>query len=324
MAPIQTRSDTLPLVGIALNFQGAGAPDWVQLLPAGPDVTGRDGRAWRMPDAATIAARFDAAKLPQIDVEHASQVAAPEGRPAPAVGWITQLEARNGQLWGRVDWTAEGAALVAGKGYRYLSPVFTYSASTNEIGRIVSAGLTNTPNLELAALNAAQPKETIDMVDPTILEALGLTPTASAAEAVLAVNRLKEENRVALNRAQTPDPEKFVPKADLQLALNRISTFEAKDRERAEAEIVAAVDEAVVAGKVAPASKEFHLAACRTEGGLARFRDFVKSAPVIAGGASLADKQPAQSAIYSAEQLAVCRQLDMDPADVFGAKKEAN
>ncbi|MFO0521677.1 MAG: phage protease, partial [bacterium] len=87
-------------------------PDWVQLTPPGPAIVGRDGRAWTLSDPAAVAAAFDPAKEPQIDLEHSSQIAAPLGMPAPAVGWIKELNVRDGALWGRVEWTAEGEATV--------------------------------------------------------------------------------------------------------------------------------------------------------------------------------------------------------------------
>jgi phage I-like protein len=283
-------TQTLPsLRGLALNFETGTVPGWVQLTPPGPEIFGRDGRAFKLSDPAAVAAAFDPAKEPQIDLEHSSHIAAPQGMPAPAVGWIKEMNVRDGALWGRVEWTAEGEATVTSRAYRYLSPVLAVDKKTGEILRIVSAGLTNSPNLEMAALN----RETTETdMDKAVLDALGLTATATAADAVLAINALKSETSLALNRAQTPDPEKFVPKADHQLALNRITAFEAEAKARQEAEIVAAVDAAVTAGKIAPASKDYHLAACRQDGGLDRFAAMIKAAPVIAPASGLDGKTP--------------------------------
>src|ERR1700684_1197492 len=67
------------------------APEWIELLPAG-DFAGRDGREPFLlsnPAAvvtATVGLRMDAG-LP-IDYDHATDFAAPSGRPAPAAGWI--------------------------------------------------------------------------------------------------------------------------------------------------------------------------------------------------------------------------------------------
>lgn len=278
------------LQGLALNFEGTTAPEWVQLTPAGPAIVGRDGRGWKMSDPDAVARAYDPSKEPQIDIEHSSQLAAPMGVPSPAVGWIKEIANRDGALWGRVDWTAEGAATVTSRAYRYLSPVFQFDRETNEILRIVCAGLTNSPNLEMAALNAAQMEK--NQMDAAVLEALGLKPSATAADAVLAINKMRTDATLALNAALIPDATKFVPRADHDLALNRITAFETAANAAKDAEIVAAVDAAVVAGKVAPASKDYHLASCRAEGGLDRFTAMIASAPVIAAPSGLDGKEP--------------------------------
>jgi phage I-like protein len=307
------------LRGLALNFEGGTLPDWVQLTPAGPAIVGRDGRGWKMSDPAAVAAAYDPAKEPQIDLEHSSQIAAPMGMPAPAVGWIKQIEVRDNALWGRVEWTADGAATVTSRAYRYLSPVFKYDHQTGEILQIASAGLTNNPNLEMAALNRTT-TETTDM-DKAVLDALGLAATSTAADAVVAINTLKSEKAVALNRAEAPDAERFVPKADHQLALNRITAFETEEKTRRESAITAAVDAAVAAGKVAPASKDYHLAACRQDGGLERFTAMVGAAPVIAPPSALDRRTPdATPGKLTGEELAMCRMMGTDP-EKFAAEK---
>ncbi len=306
----------LRLTGVALNFTGAAAPDWVQLTPPGPDLRGIDGRAWKMTDAQAVAAAFDAGRKLPIDVEHSTQQLAKRGMPAPAVGWMTEITVRDGALWAHVEWNAAGVEAVTSRAYRYLSPAFHHDATTGEVVAMVSAGLTNSPNFTMAALNAAS-QETPPM-DPAVLEALGLTPTATPAQAVLAINTLKQTREVALNAAKLPDPDRFVPRADHDLALNRITTFEADAKARSEAEIVAAVDGAVAAGKVAPASKDYHLASCRNEGGLARFQTMIASAPVLLGGAALVAKAKVgvlTATMLDADQLAMCRAMDMKPED---------
>lgn len=311
----------LSLMGIALNAEAA-APDWVQLVPAGPRIMGRDGRWWMMSDAQAVADRYDPSKEPQIDIEHASEIKAPMGEPALAVGWIKGIEVRDGALWGRVEWTPLGAEIVASRGYRYLSPVFTYDHVSGEIGRIVSAGLTNQPNLEMAALNRSEETQ----MDRAVLEALGLPTTATAADAVVAINAMQTARDTALNAAQTPDPTRFVPAADHQLALNRITAFETAEATRRDAEILASVDAAIAAGKVAPASKDFHVAACRAEGGFDRFKAYIGNAPVIAPPSGLDGQTPDAPAEnaggLNADELAVCRMFGTDPTTFAAAKKK--
>lgn len=130
------------------------APGWIQLLPAGPDVIGRDGRAWRLSDPAAIVAAFQRRGIPlPVDWEHATEHRAPSGLEAPAAGWVSALDVRQGAIWGNVEWTDRAAAQIRAREYRYLSPVFQFEKSTGEIRALVSAGLTNSPNLRMVALN---------------------------------------------------------------------------------------------------------------------------------------------------------------------------
>src|SRR5690348_7969073 len=93
------RSEMTPrplLAKAACMSLGDSKGGWVQFFPAG-DIKARDGRAWRMPDPDGFIARTKqrAGSTPLvIDYEHQTQNAAQNGRPAPAAGWITDLEHR--------------------------------------------------------------------------------------------------------------------------------------------------------------------------------------------------------------------------------------
>lgn len=136
------------------------APEWIELIPAGPNISGRDGRKWLFdPVGAQLVIRaftVRAIDLP-IDWEHATQHLAPRGEAAPAAGWVSELHIRGGSLWGKIAWTARGKAQVEAREYRYISPVFDYEPGSTRIVALVSAGLTNKPNLQLTALNREQP-----------------------------------------------------------------------------------------------------------------------------------------------------------------------
>lgn len=141
---------------IASQVVNGKAPDWIELIPAGPNVLGRDGRKWLFDELAAqlITSVFihRAIDLP-IDWEHATQQRAPHGEAAPAAGWINALQMRNGSLWGKISWTERGKSQVEAREYRYISPVFDYEPESSRIVTLVSAGLTNKPNLQLTALN---------------------------------------------------------------------------------------------------------------------------------------------------------------------------
>ncbi len=315
------RTHYTQIQAVALNLEGAAAPEWIQLTPAGPDIQGRDGRRWTLPSPEEVVAAFQrhGAELP-VDIEHATQIKGAKGEPAPAVGWISDMEARDGALWGRVTWTEDGAALLSSRGYRYISPVFAFTKPAGEIVKMVSAALTNSPNLQLAALNSVREEEETTM-DKAVLEALGLNSDATTADAVVAINALKERETTALNRAQSPDPEKFVPKGDYDLAMNRVRELEQVEAERTDEAINAAVDAAIEVGKIAPSSRDFHLAACKAEGGLERFEKMIEAAPVIARNSGLDDKTPGTKAgTLTQEEIAICRQLGIDQKTFAEAK----
>ncbi len=310
---------------LALCFEGAAVPDWVQLTPAGPDLPSRDGRRWKMSDPAIVLSAFAANRAAgqdvPVDFEHATHVKGPSGEMAPAVGWVEELDVRTGALWGRIKWNETGHTAIASRAYRYVSPGFMFDPKTLAVQRLVSVGLTNLPNFTMPALNRSGDQKETDPMDKAVLEALGLNTDATAAQAVVAITKLRDAERLALNSAQMPDASKFVPMADHQLALNRIATFTADEKSREEANIIAAVDAAVTAGKIAPASKDYHLASCRVEGGLERFTAFVAASPEIAAKSDLDKKaNPGVSGILTADELAVCRATGMTTADFIAAR----
>jgi phage I-like protein len=213
-----------------------GAPLWVELIPAGEIIEGRDGRTWTNPNPDQIVDAFDAngADLP-IDVEHATELKAPNGDPAPAVAWIKALEVRDGgAIWGLVEWVDHGRWMVDSKEYRYLSPVFLHKKD-GEIVKLKSAGLTNNPNLHLTALNRRDnPDHEADPMNKALLALLGLAETATEQEAIAALTALNAQAKqvpgleTSLNaaKANAADLTKFVPRADHDTALNRASEAE--------------------------------------------------------------------------------------------------
>ncbi|MGR3485490.1 MAG: phage protease [Paracoccaceae bacterium] len=314
---------------VALNFESSddtSVPDWIHVLPAGPVVPGRDGRSWRMQDPARVAEALamEGADIP-VDVEHAGHLLGSKGLAAPAVGWIKELEARDDGLWARVEWTDEGRRLVGGRGYRYVSPVFKFDRSSTAITRIVSVGLTNAPNLTLTALNRADAPGPTQETPPMkeLLKALGLPEDATEAQAIVALNRRDEEHEVALNRAATPDPMAYVPKADHDAALNRVQELEDADKARADAAIEARIDAVVEEGKITPAARDQWLATCRKIG-LDQFDELVAGMPVIGGNGGTAAKATTAlnrkdgAVALNADQRRIAAELGI-PEDTYAA-----
>ena len=303
LARNQAQADALPLAAArnAVLPADGTVPDWIELLPPGRDVQGVDGRAWINDRPEAVVAEFNRAGRPlPLDEEHATDLAAPHGQPAPAAGWIEELQLREGgAIWGRVNWTPPGAELVKNRRYRFISPVFYYEKASARVQRIVSAALTNSPNLPIAALNRTELAKDAPM-NKDLLKLLGLSEAATDAEVLAAVNKLKSDFAAASNRAETPSLDKFVPRADHDAVLARATNAEkALSDNRAKAldgEIDAEIKAALEQKKITPATADYHKAQCRQEGGLARFKEFVKAAPVVAAESGLNGKDPAKGA----------------------------
>ena len=175
----------------ALDLTSDGeVPEWVHLLPtANGEAQTQDARGpYHVADAAAIiAASFaDQAKL-QIDENHSEDLRASKGEPSPARGWITEMQARADGIWGKVEWTASGRALVADKAYRAMSPVILHDAG-KKIASILRASLVNRPNFRgLATLNQETAMNPMDQ----IAEACGLSAGASADAIVTAIQAMK-------------------------------------------------------------------------------------------------------------------------------------
>ena len=324
---------------LALNTDlsaSAGAPERVALIPAGPAVAGRDGRQWLFDDAAAQAVlqAFNqrGAELP-IDWEHASQHRAPRGEEAPAAAWITGLSIENGALIGTVRWNERAANQVAAREYRYLSPVFDYEPATGRIVRLVSAGLTNLPNLHLQALNQEHSMSRSTALVAAITGALGLAADATDDALATAITQIKADGVAATARAAnaeqaTPALDRYVPRADYDAVLARASNAEQKLRdsettalkEQAEGEI----DAALKAGRIAPASVEHYRALCADASGLAAFRELVKTLPVIGQDTDLGSrKPPSTDTALNAEEKAICQATGVSEADFLAARNGA-
>jgi phage I-like protein len=195
--------------------EAGSAPEWIHLLPAPADglVRTSDNRGpYTMSSFAEIITNtFASSDAIEIDVNHASFLAAPRGEAAPAVGWVREMQARDDGLWGRVEWTAEGQSLVAGRAYRGISPVVMHDTS-KKITSLANASLVNRPNLRgLAALHA---EETSMSFMERLAKMLGLPEGATEDQVMAAL-----EAKMADKSVKTPAPDMA-----LQAAMTQIGT----------------------------------------------------------------------------------------------------
>lgn len=156
------RTTAYAACAVALSSTG----NVIQLLPAGT-FRAKDGRpddvdAWTLDEQSAgvlIAASSVQGRL-VIDYEHQSLNSQANGQPAPAAGWFSRMEWREGEGLFAVDveWTDKASQMIKAGEYRYLSPVIDYDKSTGVVTKLVSAALTNNPALdgmeEVTALSA--------------------------------------------------------------------------------------------------------------------------------------------------------------------------
>lgn len=323
---------TLSTLVTALCFElpaDGSVPDWLELIPAGR-FQGRDGRAWNNaePQAVVDAFNQDARPLP-VDWEHATETAS-AGAPVPKAAWIEQVEVRDGAVWGRFAWTERGRNSIAARDYRFLSPVFIYTKNDLQVVKLVSVGLTDNPNLRLKAINSHSPdKEAQSMsLSAQIRQALGLAENATEDQAVTAINALKGDLQTAQNTAQQPSLDKYVPRADFDAAVTRAANAEQKlqvaQSAQRDQEIETEIQSALKAGKITPATVEYHKAQCRQDGGLERFREFVKAAPEVGGDTELGKKKADEEGrALNAEESRVAAMFGNSAEDLAKYGKDA-
>jgi phage I-like protein len=302
-------------------------PEWVPLIPVG-EVIGRDGRKWKNINPAAVIGYTIATNREQpLDYEHSTEIKAPKGEEAPAAGWFKEYRVANGHIEGRLVLNPRGLASVQNREYRYLSPVFRYDAHGN-IYDIRSVALTNRHNLLTPALNSEQTPvnqnnqetSTMDLAQLLAALATALNAEISTPEQALSVIKQKETDlQTARNAEAQPDLTKFVPVETHEVVLQRAMNAEQKLTDNLQtalnAEIDTAIDDAVAQGKIAPANKDFYRTACNSEGGLDKFREFAKAAPVVAAPSDLDGKKPGEhKTALNAEEQKI--------ADAFGNTAE--
>lgn len=317
-------------------------PAWIQLLPAGT-FAGVDGRGpYSVPDPEMVIRRTreetGGNDLP-IDFGHALEVEGHTGDAAPAAGWISDFEVREGEIWGRVAWTPGGESAVRGRTFRFLSPVF-YHTHDGVVRWIVRAGLTNRPNLRLKAVHSKQTPERGE--ETTVAEktevrplapvaaALGLTEAADdtaivarashAAQAVAGLAKVAQSVDLgadatpdqviqAIHARTTPDPTRFVPREQYDNLATELRGAQSRERERI-------VEAAIAEGKLTPAQREWALSYHSRDP--AGFTAFVGVQPVIVSGGAAAHAASGGGTTgreLDADAKAVCARLGISEAD---------
>lgn len=326
-----------------------GSPKRVHLLPFGTNM-GSNGRGpYILRDkvhAAQVIANTTAyqrrADLP-VDYEHQNQLA-PHLKPKPAAGWINpgSLVVGPNGIWGEAEWTEIAAQNISAREYRYFSPVFTHDQQGNVI-RIVGGALTHFPNLELTALasqGATMPGDTMTSAkallgldgadDATFLKCcgdiakltkafithLGLSADTGAAGVLDAL--MQKANKPPATATASQTPEVLAAVEAIQAVASQAQAY--RDQ-LSQAQVDKAVSDAMDAGKVSPAMRDWAIALASQSPDA--FQGFLKTMPPVFSELLKSDfshrqvAHPANgdSSGLNAGQLAVCSQMGMSPED---------
>lgn len=326
-----------------------GVPEWIHILPSGRFL-GRDGRGpYLLNDAqavidATLAYAAGADLV--VDYDHQTLNAREHSGAVPAAGWFKAFEAREDGIWGRVEWTPTASSALVAKEYRYFSPVFDYNPRTGEVARVKLGALTNVPNLQLQAA-ASRQGDLMDELMERLCYLLNLPLTTTREEMKAQLDKLSGlldqaatvaaasadlakavgleassalpaiVTAVQSRLAQAPDPSRFVPKAQYDQVANSLADLQ-KVTQGAEVERL--VTEAMTAGKVPPALKDW--ATDYASRDLPGFKKYVDGAPVITGGSHTRETPPEGAKTLTPEEETVAHAMGLSPDLYLAAKKE--
>ncbi|MCY1705491.1 phage protease [Pannonibacter sp. SL95] len=231
-------------------------PASIKIAPRGR-FTARDGRVFDV-DPEVLVARFaaDGVHLP-IDLDHATVRRAAAGEAAPAVGWVTQLEARADGLYGAVDWLDEGLRILTARTHRYISPVLQLDDTKRAIW-LHSAALVAAPAVSMPAVASADPSPQEHNMPKEIALALGLSPDAGETSCLSAITTLKARVDPAVHAEA------------LARCAQLTADLAARDKAAHDAKVAATLEGALKARKIVPAQRAAYEALCATPEGLAQ------------------------------------------------------
>lgn len=295
------RQSSIALAALSFDLSASGE---VQLTPAG-SFSARDGRPAEPPDAAwkidsqiapRVIARIAARKNPiVIDYEHQTLYAEKNGQPAPAAGWFSRAEWREGKgLYATdVEWTARAKKMIEDREYKYFSPVIIYNKKSGDVVDIELGAITNYPGIDgmqdvmlraAARFNLLEEDSAMSELQKALITAFALAATATDTEIIAACTALKAkadkagelETAIAALKTQSPDPAKYVPVAAMQELQTKVADLTAANLKR---DIDEVIDIAMSEGKILPAQEKW----ARELGGkdLAALKSYVESAQAL-------------------------------------------
>ena len=245
------------------------------LLRSGSNRT-HDGRGEFLFDdlaAASYRAAFSERGIADvmIDYDHGSLavLTLDPAESAKAAGWF-KPELRDGALWATdVEWTPRAAEKLRAREFRYYSPAVDWDQTadgTKRITKLINCAITNNP--ALAGITPLVAHATNPGTPPTkenrmksLFKALGLSDTATEAEALVALNAVSEQVRsVVTLSGKASFGEALGIISGWKAGADQVAALSAKvaEMEKANAtrEIDSLIDEAKRDGRLAPAHEE--------------------------------------------------------------------
>jgi phage I-like protein len=342
---------------VRLTLAMAELPGWLRLLPLG-QVNLVDGRPpFKVdPEALTAMVKAFGARGTDlvIDYEHQSL----KGGQAPAAGWIKDLEVREDGLWAQVEWTGKAGEYLKQREYRYFSPVLRLDPASRRPQELMNVALTNIPAIQgISPLVAKWGGKALTAGNPPAEMKPGVpegssSEDASEWEACQEEVKAREEFKARLGlEPEAPEGELWQKSVELFRDLSQSLGLPAeatasqlkggmaallaggKQIQALQEELTAlkdrlseetasrAVEEAMLAGKVSPAQREWALSYCRREP--ESFKIYVDKAPrVVPVGErlNLGEERHRGDQGLTPEELAVCRTLNLSPEAYSQAK----
>ena len=254
-----------------LNPAGEYTPPAEILLVQAGEFSARDGTLYRntQPKKIVSAFRKDGIAL-AIDLDHRIYL---KGG-GPAIGWINQIEERNGAIWGtKIEWLDTAIYRLKYREYRYYSPHYGVDPQSREILRLDVVSLVNRPRIAVDALNQLENKE-INMNPQDELNA-ALKDNAKHVKEAMEAQAQTVALQTELNAA----------KKELETLKGEIKQFKDKDAqaesEKLKSELNSFLEDQVKEGKMPPAQKAMYEKVIRSEDELNALKETLKDAPVV-------------------------------------------
>lgn len=343
----------------ACTFQLKAGETRIQLFPDGKfqAIDGRPGDVpggfWLMDQVAAdqvIAAARARQNDYVVDYEHQTMLAAENGQPAPAAGWLKgatfEYIPGEGLFANNPNWTAAAADYIAADQYRYFSPVFHYDRTTGRVQLFRHAALVNDPGIDGMDKVVAALKNTI--TDTTTEEEILMNELLKKLLAAIGIeltdadltdeNKLKElvdqavtkvdeqkskataaEGEVAALKASSgkPDLTKFVPIDVADALRGQLAALKAgSDVDQLDK----LIGDARADGRLVEAEEAWAREVAK-DNGIAALKTLLDKRPPVAALKGLqtdATKKPGtadKGDQLTAEDLAVCKAFGIDPAE---------